>query len=737
MVQLLAVNVDYMRIAVMINCLTDPELRPDDDLVLTPAVLQSIQKELISKGLLIQSAKGMMCPESIRKQALWDALATSTFTQIAETIQKKTTLPDTGKKANPFKNYQELIRSFQIALFTHKTSDELLTIEKYYAYKFFHNDYLSNNPHHSILNNPFSSEVMEFIHPQIRMEVSFSLLEICGKLLEQSEEILNYILSNYHAEFIGKRLAINLINHHLICGDTTFALLLADNLKKGLKAEQLSRTGWSKCICGDYSEAITLFEEAIKCKKKSSRKRKLFLKSYGGIFYLLALLQTNDEPSLRKGLGYIDTTKQHIYPNLPITRVMRPVFESQLGLPVTPQSVNAMQYYRNAPLFIFLICLVQTWTDSSLVEEYIPELTQNRNKAQKNGYTWLAAELSALLAMLGEDKARNQTLAGKLHKSCGTVSLVKIVKVQAQWEKTLNGLLAIGKTGKKVKPVNSDTQRLVWLFSHSEKYNHCYITPRLQKLNKKGTWTKGRSVAMKNLYQNHHTMEGLTNQDRQICQAIKEEYYRSEYSYYGKTEYVIEYDRALPALVGHPLLFLESSPDVHIELVLAEPEVRLVKEKGKLKLSVFPAQATDEIQVVKDTPTRFKVVRFSAHQSRIIEVLQKELIIPKSGEKLARQVVDSLSSLVTVHSDITTNAKTNVIKANSTPHAHIIPHQEGICLEFLVKPCGTDGSSFRPGKGGKNVLTERKGERIQAVRNFTLEKKQHGKVINQGDLTLT
>jgi len=51
-VQLLAVNVDYMRIAVMIDCLTAPELKPDDDLLLTPAALQSIQNELSSKGLL-------------------------------------------------------------------------------------------------------------------------------------------------------------------------------------------------------------------------------------------------------------------------------------------------------------------------------------------------------------------------------------------------------------------------------------------------------------------------------------------------------------------------------------------------------------------------------------------------------------------------------------------------------------------------------------------------------------
>ncbi|MEA2116644.1 MAG: DEAD/DEAH box helicase, partial [Thermodesulfobacteriota bacterium] len=83
----------------------------------------------------------------------------------------------------------------------------------------------------------------------------------------------------------------------------------------------------------------------------------------------------------------------------------------------------------------------------------------------------------------------------------------------------------------------------------------------------------------------------------------------------------------------------------------------------------------------------------------------------------------------TVHSDLATAGKTKSVQADSRPHAHLLPYKDGVQLEFLVKPFAAGGSSFRPGKGGKNVLTEMEGRKVQAVRNFAREKKQQHKII--------
>lgn len=731
-VQIMTVNVDYCRVASMLDCLNDMGFRQDNGKKLTTNSMQPLQQELINKGLLLKSTKGISCPESVRREALRDMLLENSFGGTVALLQKHIPLPDTSKQANPFENYQQVIRSFQIALFTHKSTEVIDTIENYYAYHYFRDDYRDNNLYHSILNNPFYGEIMDKIHPEIRLKVALSLLERTGELLEPTTEILLYIITTYHAEIFGKRTGIKLINYHLLCGDKSAAHLLAENLEEELKPERLSRMAWLESISGDHQKADKLFDQSIRCIKKRTGKRKLFLQSYAGIFHLLSLLGDGGSTALKKAIGYIDTAKKDQYPLSSMMEAMRPIFEDQLGLISGNLHAPDRESIENvdAPLPFLLSNLFLAWTNSSQARENILKISHVRDKAQKNNYIWLAAELSSLLALLGKEKEKNRKLSAKLHQLCDTVSCVHLVKEQPKWEKTLNALLHIAEPGKKTKIAHRADQRLIWLINHNETYNNCYITPRLQTISKKGNWTKGRPVALKNLYQNHHTMGGLTEQDRRVCRAIKEEYYYTSYRY-GKTEFTIDNGIALPALVGHPLLFLESSPEVRAELVQAEPEMQLIKEKGRLKLAVFPARTSDEVMVVKDTPTRFKLIRFSSEQNEIIDLLGKELSIPKSGEKLARKVADSLSSIITVHSDLTTegDTKSKTMKADCTPHAHITPYQEGICLEFLVKPCGSDGSSFSPGKGGKSVLTEIKGEKIQAVRDFEKEKKQLNKIL--------
>jgi hypothetical protein len=182
----------------------------------------------------------------------------------------------------------------------------------------------------------------------------------------------------------------------------------------------------------------------------------------------------------------------------------------------------------------------------------------------------------------------------------------------------------------------------------------------------------------------------------------------------------------LPALVGHPLLFLEDSPEVNVELVLAEPELHVGKEKGGLKLTVTPAlaNAPGEVLVTKDTPTRFKIYRFRPEHLQLINLLGAGLTIPKTGEGLARQAVEALSSVLTVHSDLEGANRAASVQADCRPHAHILPYREGISLEFLVKPIETGSSSFTPGKGSRSVLAVIDGKTVQAVRDPAEEKKR-------------
>jgi SNF2 family DNA or RNA helicase len=718
-VRIMAVNVGYCRLHAMISCLSDlGRVNEKTGKAFTAASIQPLQKELIEKELLLKSSKGICCPESVQQQAVYDALMEDEFPGIAKGIEKYMSLHNAYTPADT-PTYPPNFRSLRIAIFTHNSMETI--------------DFIAGDEWHNlfqlILNTPFSPEIIDKIAPEIRFEILGVLLKAAESSLEPAEEIVSYFSNNFHAEQWDTSHLLPLIFHSLICGNTVTARSLLESLDNELKPEQLSRIGWLEFICGNYQEALSHFNNNRKLLKKRKGKRKVFLQSHAGLFHLLSLLHSGDHKYLQEALESIATARKNDYTLLPLLELMEPVFRDQLGLPVHELFVPGLYSFKPEPLELLIINLVLSWIDKAKVRNTIPLLAWTRDKALQNGYGWLAAEFSALLASLGQDREQNTRLATKLHKSCNTVSCVNIVKKQPKWEKTLNALLTITDRENRSTQETAE-QRLIWLFSHNEQYNYCHIVPRLQKMSKKGNWTKGRPVALKTLYHDHHSMEGLSDQDRQVCRAIKEEYYRTGRRY-GKTEYNLDANLALPALVDHPLLFLEHSPDVRVELVLSEAEIHITKEKGKLQLRIFPATSgpENEVQVVQDTPTRFKIIRFSKKQNSIIELLGKGMTIPKSGEKLVKQVVDSLSTVVTVHSDLATAGKTKSVQADSRPHAHLLPYKDGVQLEFLVKPFSAGGSSFRPGKGGKNVLTEMEGTKVQAVRNFAREKKQQREII--------
>ncbi len=732
MVHIMTVNVDHCRIGIMLDCLNHMGFSRENGEKLTTNRMQPLQRELTGKGLLLKTTMGISCPESIRREILRDMLLKNSFVPTAKVLEKHIPPPDLSKRENPFANYRQVIRSFQLALFCHKSVQEIHAIENYFASTYFRDDFRDNNLFHSLLNSPFSSEIMEKIHPETRFEVALSLLNRAGDLLEPAGQILEYIATAYHEEMSGKIHEINLINHHLLCGDVSNARLHIQNLEEELQPERLSRTAWLESISGNHQKADTLFEECIRCIKKLTGKRRAFLMSYAGIFHLISLLADGGTAALNKAIGYIDLAKKQRYPLSAMMETLRPVFENQLGPATAAPREPAWEQFAttDTPLGFFLINLFLAWTDIATARGNITQIRTVRDKALRNNYTWLAAELSGLLDLLGYEKEKNSKLSSELHNACNTTSFVHLVTIQPKWQKTLQALLRLAEPEDNQKIEQQATQRLIWLFSHNEQYNLCYITPRLQTLSKNGAWTKGRRVALKNLHDNHHAMEGLTEQDHLVCLGIREDFYRYGYSY-GNTEYKIDTEIALPALVGHPLLFLENTPEVQIELIKAEPEIQLIKEKDQLKLTVFPAATGKNVVVIKDTPTRFKLFSFSEKQSALMELLDEQLTIPKSGEKLTAEVVHALSSIITVHSDLSTagDTESKTVPADCTPHVHIFPYLEGISLEFLVKPCGADGPAFTPGRGGKNVLTEIKGEKIRVIRDFGQEQEKHNAVI--------
>ncbi|MDD4073450.1 MAG: DEAD/DEAH box helicase [Desulfobacterales bacterium] len=734
MVQILAIQASELRQMDMIFCLNALEFADEDNMPFVQKSFQPLVKELEKQGLLIKKPNGIICPESLRSTAVQDLVMADQFRKFALVVLKTVPLQKTFDGLF-FRKIEDFYSALQIAVYGGEFHVDIDLV--------YHSGarqlpmlFRENPPFLVLFNRPFQPLMFDRIPPETGLKALGYILAEAEKNLEPLGDALEYcvqLLSKMPDLKPGHRTMDCL----LLRGEISLHQKLSVKLEDSPSGS--AHMGWARMICGDNDGALACFNDALSAIKKITGKRKVFLPGYEGLFFLFALLKSTTAEDHRAALAYIDIAEKEKNPCLPVMAAMKSLFQEKLGRVALLQDSLDRCIAQNHGVLSFLSILVMTWTDKKRAKSHISTLESIREKASESGYRWIAAETSALLAELGKSIKINGERSENIHKACGTQTLATMVKPIPIWEKHLNSLIHIGEAlSRKPKAETAlQGQRLVWLLQHSEKYNTCYITPRLQKRSKGRTWTKGRAVALKNLYENYPTMEGLTAQDRQVASTIVEESFSSGYRYaYRQTNYRLDEDKALPALVGHPLIFLEDALKSPVELVMGEPEVRFRIQKGKINVQMqpMPDDDSDGVLMVRETPSRFKLVRFSAEHLKIAGILGKKgLSLPEHAKSMATRAIASISSMVTVNSDLEIggNGQVREMDADSTPHVHVMPWQEGIKIEFLVRPFIDTGSYFKPGRGGSNVFADVKGEKVQAIRNLNLEKERSRAVIAQ------
>ena len=179
-------------------------------------------------------------------------------------------------------------------------------------------------------------------------------------------------------------------------------------------------------------------------------------------------------------------------------------------------------------------------------------------------------------------------------------------------------------------------------------------------------------------------------------------------------------------LIGHPFVFWEDSPTVAVEIVKGEPEL-IVKQgkKGRLTLKLSPEVTQQDIIAVKETPTRIKVIEINAEHRQVADILGKKnrLEVPATAQERVLAAINTVSQIVTVHSDIGGGLENaSEVPAQTIPHIHLLPAGEGLKVALRSRPFAQGGSYYRPGTGGATVIAEINGKRLQTTRNLQQEK---------------
>ena len=152
------------------------------------------------------------------------------------------------------------------------------------------------------------------------------------------------------------------------------------------------------------------------------------------------------------------------------------------------------------------------------LDEWRPRLAAFRERAQANGYAWLAAECAAVqrrVAELAGDPGAGPDPA-PLHAALGTRALTDLAAPVPVWERSLRALeqFAYDARSEKDQKRSGDAEprkRLAWEIVEVER--GIQPSPREQRETRGGGWSKGRRVALKRLAAEAETMDFLREED--------------------------------------------------------------------------------------------------------------------------------------------------------------------------------------------------------------------------------
>lgn len=481
--------------------------------------------------------------------------------------------------------------------------------------------------------------------------------------------------------------------------------------------------GWLAFEEGQDGEAIACYEAALSLLNKGSKSRKKrFFPHFMGVIFILALMREGSSESLDRAKSCLAMTSVARFRE--IYGLLGDVLDVLTGRSRRTDKITrkiSLDYRWGAPqenLPLFFTLFACYWVDPGTAKKELKQIRALHEIASESPYSWFARELEGLIKSLSAPK-KNQQENGT---STGLTGLTEDFK---PWEHTLKALLRIhgSAPSKAVAEAPEHDRRMAWFLDPEYGQDTC-LSPREQKLNAKGHWTKGRAVALKRLCEETDSFPYLTAQDKKICGHIYAHYYKD--GWYTNVEYVFG-GSPLPDAVGHPLLFSWDGA-TRVELVEGKPEL-IVASRGRkgLEVTLSPEPApylgeTDSHRLVEETPTRFRLITLDASYRKIAEILGQGLVVPASGEATLREVMGSLAGDITIVSDIQGgNGQLAETEADSHIHVQLSPLGQGLKASLAVRPFGEGGPTYAPGRGGKNVIAQVKGLQMATTRDLAQE----------------
>ncbi len=313
------------------------------------------------------------------------------------------------------------------------------------------------------------------------------------------------------------------------------------------------------------------------------------------------------------------------------------------------------------------------------------------------------------------------------------------------WRDALAAIEALGATGAKDSKRES-TPLLQWRMAIDEHGRLTSIMPFEQTVGVRGPG-KHKVVPLSRLKKG----DTLNPVDAAVARCITAPQWQP-------SKWRLDLAAAAVALVGHPQLVLEDIPGQAVDLREGLPQLEVQRQRlpdGDERfvfnlldpLAAPPApparssaydddyddypdrngnpQAGDtlkdrlnNLRIVRDAPDRARLIRVSAAQRRVAELVAKQWAVPVQAKAELDAALRVLAGHFQLHSDATAGQE---VVAESRLRALLSPLGEGLQLRLLVQPFGSFGPAVLPGLGRPRLLTLHEGLNLATQRDLAAE----------------
>lgn len=469
---------------------------------------------------------------------------------------------------------------------------------------------------------------------------------------------------------------------------------------------------------GETETALQLFDEDLAHLQQYAGDQPCFFFGITGLFCVFSLLARDAQGDRDRVRGAVNVVLQRCNgcpEEVPYRFIEAVLCASPDTMPdMLALTQDLVEDKRSLTSLVAMLSL--HWMGIEVPDTFVTMLKDLHDQAQSSGYLWVAMESAELLVTLDEEQQEAGQIARELSASLQSRFLTHIIAPNAPWKQSLQDLIEISSKMREPERLT----RLCWMVEYVD--GTIDLHPKEQKKTAIGGWTKGRTIAYQRLVR-EHGLDYLTDQDRAICAAL---YQSGESSKNGG--YVFDREKSLPALIGHPHVYLKRSPQTPVEIVAGEPEL-VVERRGDLLFIHFSQDIGEgNVAVWRETPTRFRIISIIQEHRKVAEITGRDgLLVPIAASRQVLDAIGNIASFMTVHSAIdvpSEGAPAELVASDPTIYIHIIPYGSGFRIELFVRPFKHGGPYLKPGVGVANLMAEIDGERLRTKRNLRLEEEK-------------